>query len=636
MDQYFDFHFHPVSKNHLVKYPKKRVNDLKENTSKTLDAHGERDVNAKSNTTIANKRPEEKKRLLKEDLDRLANKIEMSKGFMDVTDEVVLRMLESQSCVDHLKKGKVALGVAAISALEFGIASSKGFFSDLMKTGYSKPFDQKYFDVVREGEVSYLNLFLKEVEQYLKLSIRPKKEGALNFLKRDRPKAKALAKDFPNLVLCIEGGHNLSSKKIGNALEYDEFKEFNVDSIFYEKTRTSEKPHEVLRWLYRELHGVGIDIFCLTLTHLTHIPEQHLATHAFGTRMLKHPSFYPFGNGLSELGKKVIDAAYGGEESKGTNKKSEKGKAKKNKVPPILIDIKHLSLKSRKDLYEYRKPVKGRETNYEDIPLIASHAGVTGYSVNDWKDNLEIDHCTSHVDQGIKTIKIRTKSKVAGYWGSGNRTEFTFNPNTINLMDEDIIEIVKSNGLIGVGLDVHLLGSDSDMADIDYRSEFVSTSEFAHHFPYTGINALNFTDSDEIKAEEKWLKPTRKVMHPLSLCFNIVHIMAVINLKTAIKDEDSKKYICIGSDFDGFIEPLKVCGGSEHMKELEANLLKWLPVAARRYQEENGGADDLFKFTRKKQELEKVVKAILYENGHRFLKERGYFVDVVSTLKEVL
>ena len=117
-------------------------------------------------------------------------------------------------------------------------------------------------------------------------------------------------------------------------------------------------------------------------------------------------------------------------------------------------------------------------------------------------------------------------------------------------------------------------------------------------------------------------------MHPLSLCFNIVHILAVIKLKSELeKEEDFKNYICIGSDFDGFIEPLKVCGGSQQMKELEANLLKWLPVAAKRYLEENGGADDLFDFTKKKQELEKVVKAILYENGRRFLKDRGYLSD---------
>jgi len=133
---------------------------------------------------------------------------------------------------------------------------------------------------------------------------------------------------------------------------------------------------------------------------------------------------------------------------------------------------------------------------------------------------------------------------------------------------------------------------------------------------------------EEIKKEEKWLKPARKVMHPLSLCFNIVHILAVIKLKTRLQNEgDFKNYICIGSDFDGFIEPLKVCGGSEQMKELEANLLKWLPVAAKRYLEENGGADDLFDFTKKKQKLEKVVRAILYENGRRFLKERGYFSE---------
>ena len=600
MDNYFDLHFHPLAKHQL--------------------------------------RPNDEEEYKKIGIASFTKKIEMSKGFMDFTDEVILRMLESQSCVDHLKKGNVTLGVAAISALEFGIASSKSFFYDLMKTGFAQPFDRDYFEAVKEGEISYLNLFFKEIQQYLKLRILNKKtlrhtdDSKLNFLGRFNNSNLLSNGKRTNLVFGIEGGHNLCTKKIGNALDYDDFKGYEKNQMFDSKIKSAKDPAKSLELLVSALWVAQMDVLYLTLTHLTHIPEQHLATHAFGTKMLKHPSFYPFGNGLSDLGKKVVHKAYKLEHSTG-------------KHSPVLIDIKHMSLKSRLDLYRLREETKGVEAqmmvadrqkhvkgekprDYTKIPLIATHVGVTGYSINDWKDNLNIDHCSNHVDQGIKTIKINTKPKVAGHWGSGTRTEFTFSPNTINLMDEDIIEIVESKGLIGVGLDVRLLGSDSNTTDNDDTYEFLSTAEFVTHFPYTGIRSLNFTDTDEIKSEEKWLKPTRKVMHPLSLCFNIVHILAVIKLKSELeKEEDFKNYICIGSDFDGFIEPLKVCGGSQQMKELEANLLKWLPVAAKRYLEENGGADDLFDFTKKKQELEKVVKAILYENGRRFLKDRGYLSD---------
>ena len=52
--------------------------------------------------------------------------------------------------------------------------------------------------------------------------------------------------------------------------------------------------------------------------------------------------------------------------------------------------------------------------------------------------------------------------------------------------------------------------------------------------------------------------------------------------------------------------------------------MKWLPVAAKKYQKVNGGAKDLFDFTKKKKELNEVVVGILYENGREFLDRRGF------------
>ena len=565
MDNYFDLHFHPVAKNHLAQY----------------------------NDEMSTKRS----------IGELTKAIEMSKVFKDQTDETVLRTLESQCCTDYLKEGKVSLGVAAIAALEFGVASSKGFFSDLLKSNLTRPFSKKYFDVVREGQVSYLNLFLREVEQYMAL----KESGVIEVL--NRKNIHKFNEKSLKLTFAIEGGHNLCMKKIGNALKYDEFKDFEKSSVLDPKTVASKNPATVLEELVKKFREKDLDVLYLTLTHLTHIPEQHLATHAFATKALKHPSFYPFGNGLSELGLEVIDKAY----ALGDVEKDSQDKEKDKVLGPVLIDITHMSLKSRLDFYKYRK-----DKGYQNIPLIASHVGVTGYSINDWKDNLDSKKCVNHVDQGIKTVKMYTKPKVAGYWGSNVKTEFTFNPGTINLMDEDIIEVVNSKGIIGVSLDVRILGYESGaMPEID-SSEFITTSDFMTHFPYTSIQSFEYADAEEIRSEEAWLKPAKKEMHPLSFCFNIVHLLAVIGLKAKPK-MSPEKYICVGSDFDGFIEPLKICSDSRNMKDLESNLLKWLPVAAKKYQKENGGTADLFEFAKKKEALKKVVKAILYENGREFI-----------------
>ncbi len=569
MDNYFDLHFHPVAKNFLSRYHE-QMSD-------------------------------------KRDIGELTKAIEMSKGFKDLTDETILRKLESQCCIDYLKDGKVSLGVAAIAALEFGVASSKGFFSDILKNNLTRPFSKRYFDVVQEGEVSYLNLFLREAEQYITL-----KEGTIIEVLNPKNTSGYLEKSL-TLSFAIEGGHNLCMKKIGNALKYDGFKDFEKSKVFDPKTVVSKNPAHVLQELVLKFREKDLDILYLTLTHLTHIPEQHLATHAFASKMLKHPSFYPFGNGLSEMGLEVIDKAYSLGNKVSSKDRNTSGKDKEKVLRPVLIDITHMSLKSRLDLYQYRK-----DKGYGDIPLIASHVGVTGYSINDWKDNLDIQKCANHIDQGIKTVKIYTKPKVAGHWGSSIKEEFTFNPNTINLMDEDIVEVVNSEGIIGVSLNVRILGYESSSKLKMDTSEFITSSDFMTHFPYTSLQSLQFADTQEIRSEEAWLTPVQKEMHPLSFCFNIVHLLAVIGLK-AKPTLPAEKYICIGSDFDGFIEPLKVCSDSRHMKDLESNLLKWLPVATKRYQKENGGTADLFDFAKKKENLKKVVEAILYENGREFI-----------------
>lgn len=587
---YFDFHFHPLAKNNLVPKSKDASKDA-----------------------------------------QLTKPIVMSKAFKDYTDETVLRRLESQSCIDYLSEGQVGLGVAAIAALEFGVASSKGFVADILENNLKKPFDVEYFEEVKEGEVSYLNLFLKELELYRRLrdvnTLKHRKKGSLNLIKRSANNQDGMSDILPKLVFAIEGGHNLCMKKIGNTLKYDDFSSFKNDEFFDPSvaiSQNSKDPATVLEKLVKSFRDFGLDILYLTLTHLTHIPEQHLATHAFGLKTLKHPSFYPFGNGLTALGKEVIKRAYElqieNKKSKTSAKQSADGNSSTQSAP-VLIDVKHLSLKSREDLYDFRK-----KNGYNKIPLVASHVGVTGYSINDWKDNLNLKKCMNHVDQGIKTLKIYTQPKMAGYWGGNIKKEFTFNPCTINLMDEDIIEIANSKGLIGIALNVDLLGGASNSSKQDDNYEFMTTADFISYFPYNSLKSLEYAGKEEMQAEEAWLNPVQKDLHSLNLCFTIIHIMAVIGLKTP-EHENPEKFICIGSDFDGFIETTKICSDSRRMKDLEASLLKWLPVAAAKYQKVNGGTKDLFKFTKKKKVLDKVVAAILYDNGQNFLKQQGFIVD---------
>ncbi|WP_289061745.1 hypothetical protein [uncultured Zobellia sp.] len=592
--------------------------------------------------------------------ENLEKPIVLSKDFRDYTNEVVLRRLESQGSINQMKQGRVLNGVASIGSVEYGVASSKGFLNNVLKSKFNKPVDEKYFESIREGEVSYFRLFLKNIQQYFNL----REEEKINLL--NRINFEGIKSDNVKLFFAIDGGYNLCMKKIGNALIEDVFKkpeenkkddnaknaekdnsgkeqakiekeaeekekvekEKDENLLFNPSDMESKCPSNVLERLVGEIRGKDGEVLYLTLAQLTHIPEQHLATHAYGAKILKHPSFFPCGHGLTELGKKVIEKAYtltANAEPNNESKDNAEPTGKKSKLAPVYIDITHLSLKSREDLYDFR--INGN-INFSDKPLIASHVSVTGYSIKDWKDNLIVEKCQNHIEQGIKTVKIYTRPKVAAYWGGGTKQEFAFNPSTINLMDEDIIEIAKSGGLIGLSFDVSLLGNTTESLNEEETCEFLSTADFTHYFPYSSVKTMDYTNREQLRAEESWLLPNKKETHPLNLCLNVIHIVAVINLKADGKTKErAEKTICIGSNFDGLIEPLRACENSIDFKNLKACLMRWLPVAAKRYLKVNGGTKDSFKFVNTIERLETFVDGILIKNAFEFIANHFPYKD---------
>lgn len=95
----------------------------------------------------------------------------------------------------------------------------------------------------------------------------------------------------------------------------------------------------------------------------------------------------------------------------------------------ILIDLKHMSYKSRKQFYEFRN------THLRDLPLIVSHAGVTGMYSKGNKSSV-------HYDQA------------------------KFNSRHINFFDYELLEIEKSGGLFGIQLDERRIASKAELKDL--------------------------------------------------------------------------------------------------------------------------------------------------------------------------
>lgn len=100
----------------------------------------------------------------------------------------------------------------------------------------------------------------------------------------------------------------------------------------------------------------------------------------------------------------------------------------------ILIDVKHMSAKSRKDYYE--KIIIPCLINGDRIPVIASHCGYSG-----------VETLQRHIDDYHLEKDDYTDEKTK-----------KFNAWNINICDEDILIILKTGGIFGLSFDQRILG----------------------------------------------------------------------------------------------------------------------------------------------------------------------------------
>lgn len=177
----------------------------------------------------------------------------------------------------------------------------------------------------------------------------------------------------------------------------------------------------------------------LTPTHLT--PNAFI-NHAYGNKILTKGPLLPRGFGITTDGLELIKFAY----SRG-----------------LLIDVKHMSLFSRLQFYRIH------DRFFSDKPIIASHAGLTGcFAFGEKGDNfLEWSpNQHSHGDY-VQANGVNNRGRISGT---------SFYPLSINLFDQDVAAILKSGGLIGLSMDVRILGGkDNGEALV---SDYISAREY--------------------------------------------------------------------------------------------------------------------------------------------------------------
>jgi microsomal dipeptidase-like Zn-dependent dipeptidase len=320
-------------------------------------------------------------------------------------------------------------------------------------------------------------------------------------------------------------------------------------------------------------------VFYITPCHLT---PNIFMTHAYGNKLLGKGEFIPINKGITPEGCQFLDRIA----SEG-----------------LLTDVKHMSVVSRQEYYKNRQDQK---------PILSSHAGVTGIS---WLEKLDRNKAMFSIKKGPRFKKVRyIKPR-----GILKRT--LFNPCSINLYNEDIREILLSNGLIGISMDLRIIGGDRTILDAIKlnEKEFVSHEEFEiwtqqipgdmhlvdtdFEEPYKSdeinediwddedrqdefeeLNTIGGDDIDHFYSKSAFSKKgfsfffrdrsDEHLRHFVNQIFHIIKVAEFYQLK------NGWEHICIGSDFDGFIRTIDCCDNAGRLTDFANTLIQRLPALA--------------------------------------------------------
>lgn len=326
--------------------------------------------------------------------------------------------------------------------------------------------------------------------------------------------------DKVNIFFVVEGCHSLADKK--NSVDLS--------------TGEGYDPAEILDNLDVLRGKVAI-----LAVNLTHLQQSNLCNHAFGMQLADPSPFYPVGNGLADAGHTVVQGLF------------DRG---------ICVDVKHMSYLSRLQL---RNEIDaGKYTNAQ--PLLCTHAGFTGTSIADWPSFI-----LKKLPMPPDTMYIEIAKNIQSDTNPFRPGAPAFNLSTINLFDDDIVWIVKHGGMIGLSMDHRILGFVSPFdtrpsgigagSDFTVDREFLSMAEWeALGIPDSSIGTAVSTDHCELLSEVTDLMsaatpiPTRDAFFYAHVMVHIKHFLQVC-MDNGVPLNTARKHLCIGSDFDGVINP---------------------------------------------------------------------------------
>ncbi len=218
-----------------------------------------------------------------------------------------------------------------------------------------------------------------------------------------------------------------------------------------------------------------------------------------------------------------------------------------------FIDMRHMDVLARHQLIEhYEKKYWSRQ---DTIPLVVSHAAYSGENYRiasatglcPYFDIYEEFYDYKNYLHKLITNDPNGANKIL--LGIQNEQELNahidstgwFHPMSNNLYTEEIAAIYKSKGMIGITFEERALGSTS----YNYE-ENDATKHALKNFLKANKNKYDFSSGkrDSLINAEPFLR-------------NIFAVIKHSGLQTG--DINTWKHICIGTDFDGIMNPIDIC-----------------------------------------------------------------------------
>jgi len=255
--------------------------------------------------------------------------------------------------------------------------------------------------------------------------------------------------------------------------------------------------------------------------------------------------------GINDKGWSVIDCFLGLGEFEG-------------KRPRILIDTKHMSIRSRQQYYEKIAAHNEGLDDAEKIPIVVSHTGYSGHGT---------------MEEAILIPDSNDKYKESGI----------FNNWSINLCDDEIIHIFNSNGLVGLNFDERILTGQQLMNDYD---EQFNKKDIRNRTP---------------EVQKFW---AQQILNNILGIVKAVVNSGQVDLASKVRVWDM---ISIGTDFDGMINAVDAYITAEEFVDLRTVLEMIMP-------EQDNIGHLLQGLT-----VEQVLDKIMYENAYRFAK--NHYID---------